>query len=89
LTSFINIKFNTGVRRALTAGVIGLGRTVPNSGTYRFFTGTRFVKLVVISCALNVTIISKLNYNFIKVSIRFMEFMVFLLPTNRISDGTR
>jgi hypothetical protein len=37
--SFINIKFNTGVRRALTAGVIGLGRTVPNSGTYRFFTG--------------------------------------------------
>jgi len=39
---------------------------------------TRCVKLVIISCALNVTIISKLNYNFIKVSIRFMEFMVFL-----------
>jgi hypothetical protein len=39
---------------------------------------TRCAKLVVISCALNVTIISKLYYNFIKVSIGFMEFMVFL-----------
>jgi hypothetical protein len=39
LTSFIKIKFNTRVRRALTARVIGLGRFMPNSGTYQLLGG--------------------------------------------------